>query len=195
MTNLHDLLTEDAIRLDVEASTWQEAIGAAGALLEATGVADGRYTQAMIDSVVEHGPYIVLTPGFAFAHARPSDAVHRTGLSYVRLAQPVEFGHKTNDPVTLVVALAALDSTTHRQAMAELAKVLANPARKAELDAAASPGEVLAVLTGGAAASGRRRPQATRRKTPARPSRRRPRGGRKTRSSPCAATGWAPACS
>ena len=65
MTNLHDLLTEDAIRLDVEASTWQEAIGAAGALLEATGVADGRYTQAMIDSVVEHGPYIVLTPGFA----------------------------------------------------------------------------------------------------------------------------------
>ena len=122
MTNLHDLLTEDAIRLDVEASTWQEAIGAAGALLEATGVADGRYTQAMIDSVVEHGPYIVLTPGFAFAHARPSDAVHRTGLSYVRLAQPVEFGHKTNDPVTLVVALAALDSTTHRQAMAELAK-------------------------------------------------------------------------
>lgn len=154
MTNLHDLLTEDAIRLDVAASTWQEAIGAAGALLEATGVADGRYTQAMIDSVVEHGPYIVLTPGFAFAHARPSDAVHRTGLSYVRLAQPVEFGHKTNDPVTLVVALAALDATTHRQAMAELAKVLANPARKAELDAAASAGEVLAVLTGGAAASG-----------------------------------------
>ena len=56
MTNLHDLLTEDAIRLDVEASTWQEAIGAAGALLEATGVADGRYPQALLDSVVEHGP-------------------------------------------------------------------------------------------------------------------------------------------
>ena len=146
MTNLHDLLTEDAIRLDVEASTWQEAIGAAGALLEATGVADGRYTQAMIDSVVEHGPYIVLTPGFAFAHARPSDAVHRTGLSYVRLAQPVEFGHKANDPVTLVVGLASKNHDAHMKALQQLAMLISVPSTMAALEAAASPRELLHII-------------------------------------------------
>lgn len=48
-------------------------------------------------------------------------------MSWVRLAAPVAFGHKTNDPVTLVVALAATDSSTHAAAMAQLAKVVDVP--------------------------------------------------------------------
>lgn len=146
VSQLSDLVDPAAIRLDDPAATWQDAVRAAGALLEATGSVDPAYTEAMIRTVQEHGPYIVIAPGFALAHARPDASVHRTALSVLRPAAPVEFGHESNDPVTLVVALAAADSSAHQQALAALAGVLADPERRAALDAAATPAEVLAVL-------------------------------------------------
>lgn len=151
MPGLTALLTADCIALDVPAATWEEAVQAAGGLLERAGIAGPAYTGSMIDNVETNGPYIVVAPGFAFAHARPSPAVHRTGMSWVRLAQPVAFGHKTNDPVTLVVALAATDDGAHATAMAELARVVGNPATRSALDAALRPADVLAVLGGAGA--------------------------------------------
>lgn len=148
MTALSELLTHETIALDEEADDWQDAIRLAGGLLESAGIAESAYTQAMVDSVHQNGPYIVLAPGFAFPHARPSEAVHRTGMSWVRLASPVEFGSKANDPVTLVVALAATDSSTHQQAMASLATVLTDTSLRASLDAATTPAEVHAILSG-----------------------------------------------
>jgi len=148
MASLSDLIDPSAITLDQVVSDWEEAIRSSGRLLETIGVAKPAYTQSMVDSVHENGPYIVVAPGFAFAHARPSEAVLRTGMSWVRLAAPVEFGHKSNDPVTLVVALAATDSTTHQEAMASLARLLGDPEKKAALDEAGSPEEVYALLGG-----------------------------------------------
>lgn len=148
MADLLELLTPQCIELDVAADTWEESIVAAGGLLERDGIADATYTQSMIDNVESNGPYIVVAPGFAFAHARPSPAVKRTGMSWVRLANPVAFGHKTNDPVALVVALAATDTGAHNTAMAELAKLLGDPDKRAALDTAATPAEVLSALRG-----------------------------------------------
>ena len=148
MSPLTGLLTEDCIALDVLAATWEEAVLAAGGLLERAGIAGPAYTGSMIDNVETNGPYIVVAPGFAFAHARPSEAVHRTGMSWVRLATPVAFGHKSNDPVDLVVALAATDSGAHSTAMAQLARVVGNPEKRAALGAAASPAAVLGILGG-----------------------------------------------
>ncbi|HIW90208.1 MAG TPA: PTS sugar transporter subunit IIA [Candidatus Corynebacterium avicola] len=153
MSTLTSLLTEDRISLDAAAADWRAAVSLSGDLLEHSGAIDAAYTQAMIDSVVDNGPYIVVAPGFAFAHARPSDAVHDTALSWVRLAEPVEFGHEKNDPVTLVVALAATDATTHTSAMAELAKVVGKRSTRKALDEAATPAEILAILEGRADAA------------------------------------------
>ncbi|MGI9123691.1 MAG: PTS sugar transporter subunit IIA [Mycobacterium sp.] len=154
MSGLTGLLAQDCIALDVAAATWEEAVLAAGALLEKAGIAGPAYTGSMIDNVQTNGPYIVVAPGFAFAHARPSGAVHRTGMSWVRLENPIAFGHKTNDPVSLVVALAATDDGAHVTAMAELAKVLGDKDKRAALDGAAGPAEVLAILGGAAVAAG-----------------------------------------
>ena len=148
MTALTDLLSRDAVSLDVEADDWRAAVTAAGALLTATGVATDEYTHEMIASVDEKGPYIVIAPGFAFAHARPSPAVLRTGMSWVRLARPVAFGHPTNDPVDLVVALAATDATAHTRAMAELAKVIGDRTRRDALESAPTAAIVLEILAG-----------------------------------------------
>lgn len=146
MSGLARLLSEDCIALDVAAATWEEAVLAAGMLLERAGIAGPAYTGSMIDNVETNGPYIVVAPGFAFAHARPSPAVHQTGMSWVRLATPVAFGHKTNDPVRLVVALAATDDGAHAKSMAELAKIIGDVGVRAALDAAATSADVLTIL-------------------------------------------------
>lgn len=153
MSELRDLLPVNAIRLDVDAPDWRAAIRAAGELLGEAGVAGDSYTDAMIRVVEEHGPYIVLTPGFALAHSRPDDSVTRTGMSLVRLAEPVRFGHDTNDPVTLVMALASVDSSAHQNALAALAGVLAAPERREALDRAQTPDEVRDALAAGPAAA------------------------------------------
>ncbi|MCX5207208.1 PTS sugar transporter subunit IIA [Streptomyces sp. NBC_00237] len=148
MSALTDLLPSEAIRLDAHATDWKQAVRDAGELLVATGTSTAAYTAEMIRNVEENGPYIVIAPGFAFAHARPSPAVLRTGMSWVRLAEPVDFGHETNDPVTLVVALAAKDAAAHTAAMASLARLLGDPETSRALHEAATPQALHAVLAG-----------------------------------------------
>lgn len=148
MSALSDLLPSEAVRLDGFAADWKEAVRDAGELLVATGATTAEYTAEMIRNVEENGPYIVIAPGFAFAHARPSPAVHRTGMSWLRLAQPVEFGHEANDPVHLVVALAAEDASAHTAAMASLARLLADPETSRALHEAPTPEALHAVLAG-----------------------------------------------
>lgn len=146
MSQLSDLVDPSAVRLDAPATDWREAIRHSGDLLVSTGATTHAYTEAMIRTVEEHGPYIVIAPGFALAHSRPDESVLRTALSFVRLAEPLPFGNAANDPVTLVMALAAADSSAHQAALAALAGVLADPGGRRALDEATSPAEVLAAL-------------------------------------------------
>lgn len=145
--NLVESLPEVAIALDVPAADWREAITIAGERLVAGGSTTDEYTREMIAAVEELGPYIVIAPGLALAHSRPSPAVLTGGLSWVRLAEPVEFGHATNDPVTLVIGLAAKDQDGHIGVMSALAGVLADPDRMRQLSEAPTAQHVRELLT------------------------------------------------
>ena len=153
MSELNRLLNDESIDLHARAANWRDAITIAGNLLESSGAITPAYTQAMIESLEVNGPYIVVAPGFAFAHARPSEAVKRTAISWVRLETPVAFGHGTNDPVNLVVALAAQDDQAHTQSMKELAKLLGKKDTRAKLDTVATADELRELLEGPGAAS------------------------------------------
>lgn len=146
MSQLNTLLASEAVDLYANASDWRDAISQAGALLENSGAITSEYTAAMITSVEDNGPYIVVAPGFAFAHARPSAAVKRTAISWVRLEKPIAFGHDSNDPVTLIVALAAADDKAHTQSMKELAKLLGKKEARAQLDSVTTVEELRDVL-------------------------------------------------
>jgi PTS system ascorbate-specific IIA component len=78
----------------------------------------------MLEAVADNGPYIVIAPGIALAHGRPSEAVLEIGLSLVTLAHSVVFGNEANDPVRLVIGLCATDHSSHIAIMAELATFL-----------------------------------------------------------------------
>ncbi|HET8778964.1 MAG TPA: PTS sugar transporter subunit IIA [Agromyces sp.] len=146
--NLPDALPAEAIVTLARADDWRAAVRIAGERLVASGATTDAYTDEMISAIDEHGPYIVIAPGFALAHARPSPAVLQTGLSWVSLAEPVPFGHSVNDPVRLVVGLAATDHDGHIEAMSSLAAILADPAALDELLAADSPSRVRDLLAG-----------------------------------------------
>jgi PTS system ascorbate-specific IIA component len=133
------LLPSTAVRVDVSAPDWRAAVLEAGDLLVASGSTDPAYTDEMIATVESLGPYIVIAPGIALAHSRPSPAVIRPGLSLVRLAEPVPFGHRTNDPVRLVVGLASPDDEGHVNALATLAEFLSDEQRRADLLTAGDP--------------------------------------------------------
>ena len=115
---------EDSIRVGAIALDREHAIEMAGELLVASGRSTPEYTESMLEAVAENGPYIVIAPGIALAHGRPSEAVLEIGLSLVTLAEPVIFGNEANDPVRLVIGLCAVDHSSHIDIMAELATFL-----------------------------------------------------------------------
>ena len=140
--SLSDLLAADAVTIGADASDWRAAVRAAGDALIRGGATTGAYTDEMIAAVDELGPYMVIAPGIALAHSRPSPAVLRAGISIVTLRQPVTFGHPQNDPVRIVVGLAAPDEEGHVTALSTLAEFLADAERLEALIGAGSPDEV-----------------------------------------------------
>ncbi|MFM5905600.1 MAG: PTS sugar transporter subunit IIA [Micrococcales bacterium] len=127
MSQLIDAFGVGSIALGVEASDWREAIAASGTGLVASGCATADYTSAMIQAVVELGPYIVIAPGLAVAHARPGAAVLKTGMSLAVLANPVAFGNQANDPVSVVFGLSALDHDKHLELLSAFANRASSP--------------------------------------------------------------------
>ena len=142
MTTLSELLSPEAIRIGADASNWRAAIRAAGDKLVESGATRSAYTDEMIAAVEELGPYMVIAPGIALAHSRPSPAVLRAGMSLVTLRHPVPFGHRQNDPVRLVIGLAAPNEEGHVNALATLAEFLADGTRLEGLIQAVSPDAV-----------------------------------------------------
>ncbi|WP_461206846.1 BglG family transcription antiterminator [Clostridium sp. DL1XJH146] len=124
MLMLKDILKKDSIKLKVEANNWEEAVSKAGEILVQHEQVKQAYVDNMIQAVKDLGPYIVIMPGVAFAHARPDESVCETCMSMITLKGPVEFGSKHNDPVQLVFAFAANTGEEHLKALQDLAQFL-----------------------------------------------------------------------
>ncbi|PLR75761.1 PTS sugar transporter subunit IIA [Bacillus sp. V3-13] len=122
-------LSANLISLDVEADSAEAAIRKAGALLVEENIVEESYVDAMVKGFQDVGPYIVLAPSIAIPHARPEHGVLQQNVSLVRLKNPVEFGHPTNDPVQLVCAISGTDSTSHIGMLQSLASVLGDKAK------------------------------------------------------------------
>jgi PTS system ascorbate-specific IIA component len=138
---------EGSLAVSVSAADREQAIRASGELLVSSGRVTAEYVEQMLAAVEEFGPYIVIAPGIALAHARPSEAVLETGLSLAVLAAPVEFGSH-NDPVRLVFGLAALDHESHLGVLAALAERLSDEEFVNNLINAVTIGQLSALLTG-----------------------------------------------
>jgi len=124
--DLINSLSPDHIRVNAKADNWREAVQLVGALFVKTGIADSNYTQAMIKTIEDLGPYCVISPGVAMPHARPEEGVLQTGITIATLQKPVEFGSDENDPVDIIIGLAAVDKVKHIKALKKISVLLNN---------------------------------------------------------------------
>ena len=121
---LHHLLPATHIQLDVECADWREAVRASARPLYEMGYIEERYISEVIRNVEENGPYIVISPGFAFPHAGLEGGSVRVGMNLIRLGTPVSFESGAYDPVEFVCALSAVDHKTHLKAFFNLVNLL-----------------------------------------------------------------------
>jgi PTS system ascorbate-specific IIA component len=115
-------------------------------LLVKSGCIEQGYIDSMIDAVNELGPYMVLLPGFALAHAAPSPDVHRDAMSLITLAAPVEFGSEENDPVRVVLCLSCVDRESHIASLRRVAMALMEDGMVDRLAGAKDAGEIQSLL-------------------------------------------------
>ena len=146
--SLTDLLKEELIQQVDSVSNWQEAVRLAAQPLLAHGYIEESYIQAMIASINETGPYIVLAPKVAVPHASPDAGVNQLGISLLQVKEPVDFSEDDDDDkkVQLIFVLAAVDSTAHLRALQELALILDDEEAIDSLIAASDPREILAII-------------------------------------------------
>lgn len=143
---LKDLTNESLIKLNIEATDWEDAVRkAAQPLLDA-----GKVKQSYIDDIIvgakESGPYFVLAQHVALPHARPEAGALESAIGIATLKTPVEFGSEANDPVKYLFCLSARNNTEHLEALADLAERLEDEGFFKMLDEATSAEEVLAYL-------------------------------------------------
>ncbi|MEQ4923079.1 PTS sugar transporter subunit IIA [Proteus hauseri] len=143
---LKTLLTPDVVQVVSHVSDWREAIKVACQPLIDKGYIEPRYVDAIYKSHEQIGPYYVLGPGIAMPHARPEEGVNKLSLALTIVEQGVEFGADENDPVKLLIVLAATDNDSHINAIVKLAELFDNDKDIQALLNAKSKAEVFAVI-------------------------------------------------
>ena len=117
-----------SIAVTSERLNWQSALTKAIGLL----VLDGRVQSGYLDDVLSAnerlGPYFVIAPQIAIAHAAPSENVIETGFALLKLESPVASG-SVNDPVKLLFSFSAIDADSHLDLLSQFAQVMSEPGK------------------------------------------------------------------
>ena len=106
-------------------SSWQDAIRLCSKPLLCQGYITNNYIDDMINNVIKNGPYMIIMPLVALPHSRPESGVNKTGLSLLKLNEPVLFPDDT--PVQLLFTLAANQNDEHMDLISELSEFLIGP--------------------------------------------------------------------
>ena len=118
---LKDFLKDNVDIVD-KIDSWELATKKAAEPLLKKQIITIEYIQAMINNVYKNGPYMIIMPHIALAHARPEEGVMDNGISFLKLNEAVMFPEENE--VDIIVVLAAKENDGHLELMAELADLL-----------------------------------------------------------------------
>jgi mannitol/fructose-specific phosphotransferase system IIA component len=150
-----EVLTPETVRLGAHAASKADAIRQAGEMLVEAGYAAPRYVDGMLAR--EHMMSTYLGNGIAIPHGEFEDlqAVYRTGVSVLQLAEGVEW--EPGERAYLVVGLAATPtSQQHVVVLTNLLQMLQTPGAVTPLVQARDPRVIVERLTRTAYALGER---------------------------------------
>ena len=112
-----DYLPEKHIQTEETVADWRSAVKLASQPLLDEALITSEYIEAMIQSVEENGPYMVLADYLALMHARPGEGVLEQSMSLLVTKQPIDLEGK---PVRIFLVLAAADSESHLESLKEI---------------------------------------------------------------------------
>ena len=140
---LKEFLKNNIILTD-EFDSWELAIKQASEPLLEKNIIKESYVEAMINSVYKNGPYMIIMPHIALAHAIPEDGVNENGISFLKLKIPVIFPQE-ND-VDIIIVLAAKEDEGHLELMAELADLLVDDEKTEAIRRAHNKNQIKEIL-------------------------------------------------
>lgn len=142
-----EILSADKVQILDKVETWEQAITIAANPLLTQDYFESSYVTAMIGSVKELGPYIVIAPEIAIAHARPNDDVKHIGLSLLKLNEHINFSEEGHF-ASLIFVLSAVDNDGHLAILRSLATKLGNQDTVNQLLAAQEINEIVNIFKG-----------------------------------------------
>ena len=144
--HLKEMIKPELIRLNIEATNWEEAVRLAYEPLVQHHYITQNYVEETVRSVKIVGPYIVITKHVALPHTKPECGALSIALGIGVLKSPVKFGNQDNDPVKYIFSLSAIDNQTHLTAMAELLELFNQKSFFEKLDIANNSREIMEYL-------------------------------------------------
>ncbi|MFD3155380.1 BglG family transcription antiterminator [Haloimpatiens sp. FM7330] len=121
---LQDLLKYNSLLLKEECRDWKEAIMLGSNVLVKNKSVRSTYGKAIVKSIEELGPYMVIAPGVVLSHGKPDEGALKLSMSLVTLKQGVDFGDDFKKKVKLVITLAAVDKESHIKALSQLMELV-----------------------------------------------------------------------
>lgn len=118
-----EILSGDKVQIKEQVDNWEQGITLAAQPLLNQDYFEQSYITSMVDSVKKLGPYIVIAPEIAIAHARPNDEVNKIGLSLLKLNQHINFSEEGHY-ASLIFVLSAVDNEGHLEILRHLATTL-----------------------------------------------------------------------
>ncbi|MCE5033652.1 MULTISPECIES: PTS sugar transporter subunit IIA [Staphylococcus] len=142
-----EIISSDKVQVLEQVESWREAINIAASPLQEQGYFQQDYIDDMIRSVEKLGPYIVIAPEIAIAHARPNNNVKKIGLSLLKLNQHINFSEEGHY-ASLVFVLSAIDNEGHLEVLRSLATTLGNQQTVNNLLNAQTSSEIINIFKG-----------------------------------------------
>lgn len=139
--NLETFLTEEKIKLNCDADSWEDAIKIAGNILLKNNSIEASYVSEMIDSVRKNGSYMVIAGKIALPHARTSESILKTDMSLVSLAKAVVF--PGNKEVKIILPFGSIDQSEHVEALGQLVTLVEDYDFVEFVQKAKSPQEII----------------------------------------------------
>ncbi|MCP2030033.1 PTS system mannitol-specific IIA component [Okibacterium sp. HSC-33S16] len=137
-----NILTPENVVAEGTATTKDEAIREAGALLVAAGAVKPEYVDAMIEREASVSTYMGNFLAIPHGTNEAKDAITRSALSLVRYANPIDWD---GDEVRFAVGIAGLNNE-HLEILSKIAIVFSDEDEVAKLINAADANELFALL-------------------------------------------------
>ncbi|MBC1995202.1 BglG family transcription antiterminator [Listeria seeligeri] len=133
--------TEETIMLEKSCPTWRRAIKVGTKCLEDLSIVEPSYHEKIIENLKTYGPYMVIAPGVAIAHAGANDGVLMDGLGVTVIEDGILFYDRYEEPVHVIFTL-ALNTKEAHSIVEQLMKLALNEEKMNKIKLASSKRDI-----------------------------------------------------